>query len=94
LFDSNKLNFLSLASYIFSYSLKDLGTRIKIVICVPIPKSAYFSSESEFSGRGVAEAQQLLLAARILYNLIQNVNFLDPTVQFYTSHFSPLKILN
>jgi hypothetical protein len=27
-----------------------------LVICVPRPKSASFSSESEFSGRGAAEA--------------------------------------
>jgi hypothetical protein len=30
----------------------------KIIICVSRPKSAYFSSESGFSGRGAAEAEQ------------------------------------
>jgi hypothetical protein len=30
--------------------------KFKLVICVPKPKSAYFLSESEFSGRGAAEA--------------------------------------
>jgi hypothetical protein len=31
---------------------------VLIVVCVSRPKSASFSSESEFSGRGAAEARQ------------------------------------
>jgi hypothetical protein len=31
-------------------------TTLKIVICVSKPESTFFSSESEFSGRGAAEA--------------------------------------